>query len=107
MASTENEGLRSRAKYLEKCEDNLWKRWIGEYLKGLRERHSENTGREKEIDINVGDATLIKGEEKKHGCWSIGIVEELIKSINRVIRAARLKAEKPILERAVPRLHPL
>ena len=32
--------LRSRAKYLKSCKDQLWKRWEKEYLVALRERHN-------------------------------------------------------------------
>ena len=32
--------LRKRAKYLEKCKNNIWKRWSDTYLKSLRERHN-------------------------------------------------------------------
>ena len=106
VASIEDKDLRNRAKYLERCKDNLWKRWTAEYLKGLRERHNLKHGG-KEVNINIGDVVLIKGEEKNRGCWSIGIVKELIKGTDGVIRAARLKAKKSILERAVQQLHPL
>jgi len=33
VASIEDKDLRNRAKYLERCKDNLWKRWTTEYLK--------------------------------------------------------------------------
>ena len=49
---------------------------------------------------------MIKGEEKNRGCWSIGIVKELIKGTDGVVRAARLKAKKSVLERAMQRLYP-
>ena len=84
VASIENKDLRNRARYLEKCKDNLWKRWTSEYLKGLRERHNLNHGG-KEVNINIGDIGLILGEEKNRGCWSIGIVQELIKGKNGVV----------------------
>ena len=36
----ENPQLRRRVKYLRKCKDVVWNRWMKEYLRGLRERHS-------------------------------------------------------------------
>ena len=44
VASIEDKDLRSRAKYIESCKDNLWKRWPNECLKGLRERHNLKHG---------------------------------------------------------------
>ena len=47
VASIEGGDLRNGAKYLERCKDDLWKRWTNEYLKGLRERHNLNHGGKK------------------------------------------------------------
>ena len=58
--------LRKRAKYLEKCKNNIWKRWSDTYLKSLRERHNmKHLG--KENAVKEGDVVLIKGDERNRG----------------------------------------
>ena len=44
----------------------------------------------KAMKIEVGDVVVIKGEEKNKGKWSIGIVEELYKGKDDVIRGVKL-----------------
>ena len=44
VAAIEEKDLRNRAKYIQRCKDNLWKRWTSKYLKGLRERHNLKHG---------------------------------------------------------------
>ena len=50
---------------------------------------------------------LIHAEDKNRGKWSIGIVECLIKGRDGVVRAARVKTRKTVVERAVQLLYPL
>ena len=48
----------------------------------------------KEMRIEVGDAVIIKSDEKSKGKWSIGIVEELYKDKDAVIRGVRLRTPR-------------
>ena len=98
--------LRRRAKYLQRCRDNLWRRWKTEYLRTLRERHNLKF-KDREPHIAVGEVVLIRGDEKNRGQWSIGVVERLIKGKDDVVRGARLKTNKSHVERAVQLLYPL
>ena len=82
--------LRKRAKYLERCKENIWKRWSNEYVKALRKKHNL-VHHGKENQISVGDVVLIKGEAKNRGGWAIGVVESLIKGKDNIVRAARLR----------------
>ena len=68
--------LRKRARYLKSCKDSLWKRWSKEYLNALRERHNLNQGK-KRFEVSVGDAVLIKAEEKNKGKWPLAIVRAI------------------------------
>ena len=102
----QNKDMRKRAKYLEKCKQNLWKRWTNEYVRALRERHNL-TNRGKEKTVSERDVVLIHAEDKNRGKWSIGIVECLIKGRDGVVRAARVKTRKTVVERAVQLLYPL
>ena len=98
--------MRKRAKYIERCKDMAWQRWTTEYLKALRENHDlrhKNT----EIKIAVGDVVLIKGDEKNRGKWNIGIVKQLNKGRDGIVRSAKLRAGKSTLERALQHLYPM
>ena len=64
-----------------------------EYLRSCREKHNM-THNTKEMRIEVGDAVIIKSDEKSKGKWSIGIVEELYKDKDAVIRGVRLRTPK-------------
>ena len=106
MAQIKDKDLRRRAKYLQRCRDNLWRRWKTEYLKTLRERHNLKF-KDREPHIAVGEVVLIRGDEKNRGQWSIGVVEILIKGKDDVILGVRLKTNKSHVERAVLLLYPL
>ena len=98
--------IKRRQRYINKCKEAAWKRWKKEYLGSLRERRNmmDNT---KEMKIEVGDVALITGEEKSKGKWNIGIVEELYKSKDDIIRSVKLRIPKSHIERPIQHLYPL
>ena len=63
VAQIKDKDLRRRAKYLQRCRDNLWRRWKTEYLRTLRERHNLKF-KDREPHIAVGEVVLIRGDEK-------------------------------------------
>ncbi|XP_028416426.1 uncharacterized protein LOC114540490 [Dendronephthya gigantea] len=103
---TEGTDLRKRAKYLRRCKDVLWSRWTNEYVKSLKERHNLKN-KSKKLSLKVGDVVIIQSDQRNHGKWNIGIIVKLIKGRDGVIRAARLRAEKSYIERAVQQLCPM
>lgn len=98
--------LRKRAKYLRRCKETMWNRWTKEYLRGLRERHNLKHS-QKPCALDVGDVVIIQSEERNRGKWSLGVIEELYPGRDGIIRAAKLRAGKSYLERAVNHLYPL
>ena len=62
---------------------------------------------ERRMEIVIGDVVLIKGDDKHRGKWNIGIVEELYKGKDNVIRAAKLRSRKTYIERPIQFLYPL
>ena len=99
--------LRKRTKYVKKCKDNAWNRWNGKYLKSLRERHNMRCRTENRPVLAIGDVVIIKGEERNRNLWRLGIVTELFKGKDRIVRAAEIRCGKPELERAVQHLYPM
>lgn len=104
--SVEDVELRKRTRYLRRCKDILWSRWTTEYIRSLRERHNLKH-KTKVLTLKVGDVVLIQSEERNRGKWNIGVVVKLIKGRDGVVRAARLRAGKSYLERAIQQLCPM
>ena len=98
--------LRRRAKYLLKCKQALWSRWTTEYLRELRERHRmKHKGQT--MALAKREVVIIKDEERNRNKWKMEIMEELISGRDGIIQAAKLRAGKGTLERAVQHLYPL
>ena len=98
--------LRKRAKYLENCKRAMWNRWTSEYVRGLRERHNLKH-KSKKLNLTKGDVVIIKGDEKDRNYWKLGIVLNLIVGRDGEVRAAKLRAGRGVLERAIQQLYPL
>ena len=106
MDDIDDRDLRKRVRLLNTCKMKIWNRWSNECTKGLRERHSlKHHG--KTNTLNIGDVMLIKGKEKNRGHWKFGIIQDLIKGRDGIVRGAKLKAGKLTLEQAVQHLYPL
>ena len=50
---------------------------------------------------------IIQSDDRNRGKWPLGIVEELYERRDGVVRAAKLRAGRSYLERAVNQLYPL
>lgn len=99
-------GLRRRVRYLNKCKDEVWKRWYNEYLKSLRERHRivHDTA---PLELKEGEVVIVRSEERNRGRWPLGIVTELIRGRDGIVRGAKLRSGTGYIERAVQHLYPL
>ena len=91
---------------LQKNKDAIWRRWSSEYQRALLERHRLKYGSSKN-PLSVGDVLIFKSEEPNQNCWPLGIVEKLIAGRDGVVRAAKVRTQKTILERAIQHLYPL
>jgi hypothetical protein len=102
----ESKDLRKRAKHLRRCKDAVWRRWKNEYLRGLRERHNQQHGN-KSSAPKVGEVVIIKSDERNRGKWKLGVVETVIVGIDNVVRGAKVRTGKSVVEIAVQHLFPL
>ena len=50
---------------------------------------------------------VIKSVECNRNCWPLGITEELVIGQDQVVRGAKLRVAKSVLERPVQHLYPL
>ena len=71
-------------------------RGVRHTLKHSEERHPK-----------MGELLVIKLEDKNSGKWRIGVVTDLIKGRDGVVRAAKLRVGTSCIERAVQQLFPL
>ena len=95
--------LRKRAKMLKECKRAMWKRWSREYVRGPRERHV-NAGGKQASCPRKGSAVIIADESKNRNTWKLGIVSDLIKGKDDVIRGAKVRTANGELERAIQQL---
>ncbi len=81
--------------------------WIngqGEYVRSLRERHV-NAGGKQASCPRKGSAVIIADESKNRNTWKLGIVSDLIKGKDNVIRGAKVRTANGVLERAIQHLY--
>ena len=102
----EERDLRKRAKFIQSTKDAMWRRWTGEYMRALRERHQIKQGC-RENRLAVGDVVIVKSEERNRNHWPLAIVTELYTGRDGVVRAAKLRKGKGHIERAIQHLYPL
>ena len=75
-------------------------------MTALRERHNMQHS-SRAVNINVGDAVMIKDESKKRRRWKIGIISELFQGKDDQIQGARVKTPRSYLDRPIELLYPL
>ena len=102
----QDKDLKKRTRYLSKCKQAVWSRCTKEYVRRLRERHN-NCGGEQTPYPSVGEVAIIQDELRDRNLWKTGIVQEVIVGRDGIMRAAKLRAGKGTIERAVQQLYPL
>ena len=83
----DNKDLCKRAGHLGHCKEVVWKRWTGEHVKELQERHQL-----KNPDSNhpeVDEVVLIKSEDTNIGKWKFGIARDTIEGRDGVVHALK------------------
>ena len=68
----------------------FWKRWRAEYLPKLTVQQKWRTTKP---PLKVGDVVLISEENVKRGNWPLGIVHEVHKGSDNLIRTVTLKTK--------------
>ena len=102
----EEKDLRKRAKFSKRCKLAMWKRWSREYVRSLRERHVNVAGKQASSP-RKGSAVIVQDESKNRNVWKLGIVTDLVKGKDDVVRGEKVRTAKGELERAIQRLYPL
>ena len=82
--------LQRRAKLLKKCKEAMWKRWSREYIRSLRERHLNGSGKQSAIP-RKGSAVIIQDDSKNRNTWKLGVIIKIISGKDAVVRELELK----------------
>lgn len=99
------EMLSKRQTYCNLLIQKFWKRWQSEYLTALRERYNFNS-KSPEKCIKIGDVVLVH-EDCPRVNWRMGLVKELIKGADDIVRTAVVKIKTGTFLRPVVKLYPL
>ena len=75
-------------------------------MRSLREQH-RRAGDEQTSHPDIGDVVTIQDETKSRNHWKLGIVADLIKGRDGVVRGAKVRTCKGSLERPIQQLYPL
>ena len=86
--------------------ESFWSRWRKEYLTSLRERHI-NRIRGSENKIGVGDVVLIHDDCLPRLRWKLGLVSELFRGADGLVRSVRLRTKNGETNRPITKLYPL
>ena len=105
--------LTRRMSHLAVLKERFWRRWRQEYLQELREHHlrqSAKPGLSRELQVD--EPVVIYDEDHPRGLWRLGRIQELIRSTDGAVRAARVvvvsgNGKKTTLKRPIQHLHPL
>ena len=101
-----SDNWKKRQRYVHKCKETAWKRWVHECLAALRERHNLSH-KEKPVKININDVVMINGDKKNRGMWKIGIIENIFVGKDNTIRSIRIHTGKNVIERPIQLLYPM
>lgn len=86
--------------------EQLWKRWLREYLLTLRSVHSRKPS--KINSIKKGDVVIIHEDNAPRLFWKTGVVSECVQSKDGIVRACKIKIPNGSqLFRPVQKLYPL
>ena len=92
-------------KRIRKAKEVMWQRWTTEYVRSLRERH--DVTKRNSYHPEVGEVVLIVGDSKNRRRWSHGLVCELLKGKDEVVRGVRMVVRNKIWERPIQLICPL
>ena len=111
--TVDQEQVRKRVKYSNLILNHFWRRWRQEYLAELRESHRNYNQRcSGDPVISVGDVVVVHDDSLPRSFWRLGLIEELFKGPNGVVRGALVRlapkdGRQSLLRRPIQRLYPL
>ena len=100
MADDGNE-IRRRWKLVQQISNIFYHRFVSEYLPSLQVRSKWSTINE---DLQANDVVLVCGEDTQRGRWPLGVIDEVERSSDGLVRAARVRVEGKVKRRPITKL---
>ena len=92
---------RKQWRYVQHMTDIFWKKWIRLYLPNLQQRKRWlNLIR----SIQVGDLVMIADEITPRNVWPMGLILEVMKGMDGLVRSARVKTASTVLVRPITKM---
>ena len=85
---------------------DVWNRWRSDYLSSLR-KHQQNKSHFTHSKASVGDVVLIHDDIVPRMKWKLGLIVELYKGYDGIVRSAKLKTSSGFTNRPISKLYPL
>lgn len=103
VSSTADHRL-SRYQFVNKLVQGFWRRWSQEYITSLHPRQKWNTPAN---PIEIGSVVVVKDNNAHPLCWPLGIVEEVYRGKDDIIRTLKVRTASGSYIRPVVRVCPL
>ena len=92
-------------KRIRAAKEVMWKRWQTEYVRALRERH--DVMKRTPFHPEIGEVVLVVADSKNKHEWHHGLVCELLKGKDGVVRGVWMIVQNKVMERPLQLVCPL
>ena len=86
-----------RWRYRQELESSFWNRWQKEYLPLLQQR---SKWQKKQQELKNDDVVLLVNQDKRQK-WPLGLVKEVHKGRDGLVRSATIKSDNKLIRRAI------
>jgi transposase InsO family protein len=97
----DSDRYRKRWRHVQHVVDTFWKRWIREYLPQL---HKVSKWHDVKPNLKVNDLVLVMEESTPRGLWPMGIVSDVKKSSDGLVRTVHVRTKSKELVRPITKI---
>ena len=101
----EPNSLNKMEKRVRKAKEEMWNRWTTDNVRALREKH--DVTKVKPYHPDIGEIVLAVGDSKNKREWKYGLIVELLKGKDKVVRGVKMIVNNNVWERPVQLICPL
>jgi hypothetical protein len=93
-----------RWQFVQRCTQQLWKKWSKDYLHQLQQRRKWPT---ESNNIQRGTAVLMDDDHTPPLQWKLGVIEDVHYGGDELVRVADVQTQSGVLRTAIHKLCPL